>query len=284
MAKSVSRREFAALALACCVPSSLAASKREPEEVILGLQSYSLRDRPLAQAVEAMVKLGVRYCELGNNHMEPAGVSRDELRRWRLSVPLSEFTAVRKVFDEAGILITGYSYPFRSDYTEDEVRRGFEMARALGVGVITSSANVSMTPRMDRYAVEFGVRVGLHNHSNRTRDEVAAPEDFMAGMAGRSRFIGINLDTGHFSAANFDPLGFLKQNHGRIFSVHLKDRKKDQGPKTPFGEGDTPLIEVLRLLKRKRWNIPAMIEYEYKAPDTLAEVRRCLDYCRKALA
>lgn len=284
MGNGVSRRELVSVAFGLSVAAGRSAPKREPEGVLLGVQSYSFRDRTLARAIEAMKRLGVHYCELGNNHMEPAGVSREDLRKWRVSVPLSKFTAARNAFDRAGIQLTGYSYPFRSDFVEDELRRGFEMARALGVDVITSSANVSMTPRIDRYAVEFGIRVGLHNHSNRTPDEFATPQDFEAGIAGRSKFIGINLDTGHFSAAGFDPVGFLRQHHGGTFSVHLKDRKKDLGPKTPFGEGDTPLVEVLRLMKRNRWSIPAMIEYEYKGADTTAEVGRCLDYCRKALA
>jgi len=65
--------------------------------------------------------------------------------------------------------------------------------------------------------------------------------------------------------------------------VHLKDRKKNQGANMPFGEGDTPLKEVLLLLRKKKYAIPACIEYEYKGADTMVEVRRCFDYCKKAL-
>jgi sugar phosphate isomerase/epimerase len=52
----------------------------------------------------------------------------------------------------------------------------------------------------------------------------------------------------------------------------------------PFGEGDTPIKEVLQLLKTKKYRIPANIEYEYKGGDTVAEVRKCYEYCRQALA
>jgi L-ribulose-5-phosphate 3-epimerase UlaE len=77
---------------------------------------------------------------------------------------------------------------------------------------------------------------------------------------------------------------FLAKNHKKILTLHLKDRKKNQGPNMPFGEGDTPIREVLQLLKRERWNIPALIEYEYKGGDTVEEVRKARDYCRHALA
>jgi hypothetical protein len=41
---------------------------------------------------------------------------------------------------------------------------------------------------------------------------------------------------------------------------------------------------VLQLLKQKKYDIPANIEYEYKGEDTVAEVRKCFEYCRAALA
>jgi sugar phosphate isomerase/epimerase len=124
----------------------------------------------------------------------------------------------------------------------------------------------------------------MHNHSNIKPDEFARPEDFAAAMEGMSDYIAINLDIGHFTAANFDPVAYLNGHHKDILTLHIKDRKKDQGPNVPFGEGDTPIKEVLQTLKTKKYKIPAMIEYEYKGTDTIAEMKKCLDYCKEALA
>jgi sugar phosphate isomerase/epimerase len=74
---------------------------------------------------------------------------------------------------------------------------------------------------------------------------------------GYSKYNGINLDIGHFTAANYDPVPFLKQHHARITNLHLKDRKKDHGPNVPWGTGDTPLKEVLLVLKKEKYAIPA---------------------------
>jgi hypothetical protein len=53
----------------------------------------------------------------------------------------------------------------------------------------------------------------------------------------------------------------------------------------PWGEGETPLKQVLSLLKQKRYPIYAVIEYEYPGKGTpVEEVRRCMEFIRAALA
>ncbi len=258
--------------------------------VRIGTQSYSFRSQPLEQAIESMRTIGLSFCELWQGHIEtperikaPAdGDRREALRQWRLSVPLNVFSDIRTKFDAAGVTLTAYNLSFQRDFTDAEIRRGFEMAKALGVDVITASAHLSVIPRVDPIAQEFKMRVGVHNHSNITKDEFATPDDFAAAMKG-TRNIAINLDIGHFTAANFNAVEYLDAHHMNIVSLHIKDRKRDQGANVPFGEGDTPITAVLQRLRDRKWDIPAQIEYEYKGADTNTEVQRCLDYCRKAL-
>ena len=126
--------------------------------------------------------------------------------------------------------------------------------------------------------------VAMHGHSNLTDpNEFAKPESFEKALA-MSKYFAVNLDIGHFFAAGFDPIPYIEKNHARISNLHIKDRKKDNGPNTPWGQGDTPIKPVLQLLKLKKWNIPANIEYEYRGEDAIAEVKKCLQFCKDALA
>jgi sugar phosphate isomerase/epimerase len=250
--------------------------------VPLGAQSYSFRDRSLDGLIEGMRKVGLSNCELWQGHVEPDGISRHDLRRWRETVSLDDFGKIKDKFHRGGITITAYNLSFKDDFSDAEIERGFDMAKTLGTNVITASANTAVVARVAPIAARRQMPVAMHNHSDIKPNEFATPEDFTTAMKA-GPFIAVNLDIGHFTAANFDAVPFLTEHHDRILSLHIKDRKRNDGPNVPFGEGDTPIGPVLRLLRDRKWSIPANVEYEYKGGDTVEEVRRCLEYCRRQL-
>jgi len=214
--------------------------------------------------------------------------AREDLRQWRLTVSMDHFKSVRKKFDDAGLNIHAYNYSFNEDFTDDEIDRGFDMAKALGVNIITASATIKAAAKVAPFADKHKTIVAMHGHSN-TRDpnQFATPESFAKAME-MSKYFWVNLDIGHFFAAGYDPIPYLEEHHARITNLHLKDRKKSEngveGANTPWGEGDTPIKQALLLLKQKKYPIPAYIEYEYKGDDPVAEVKRCFQYCKDALA
>ena len=254
--------------------------------VQIGAQSYSFRDRGLDACIKAYQDIGIGECELWQAHVEPQHLSREEMRRWRLTVPLSHFRAVRRKFDDARVLLYAYNYSFQKDFTDAEFVRGFEMARAMGVRYITASSHLSLVHKVDALAQKYRIVVGFHNHSNISNpDDFSNAASFERGLRGTSRWVGVNLDIGHFVAANSDPVAFLRQWHGRIVTLHLKDRKRNNGADLPWGEGDTPIIGVLRLVRDHHWKFPGNIEYEYNRPGsgTVAEMRKCLADCKRIL-
>ena len=283
-----SRRGFCKIALAA-VPAGAVWARINSvvRGVQIGVQSYSFRDRPLDGAIQAMVEVGLGDCELfAPGHVEPSGLSREELRKWRETVSLDHFHGIRKKFDDAGIALAAYNYSFRDDFSDIEVDRGFDMAKALGVNTITASSTITCSKRLVPFAEKHQMTVAFHGHSDTKHpNEFSKPESFTEALAMTNRF-AVNLDIGHFTAANYDPVAYIKEHHARITNLHLKDKKKDHGENMPWGEGDTPIKEVLLLLKKEKYPIPANIEYEYGKPgmDVVTEMSKCVQYCKDALA
>ncbi|MGH9432003.1 MAG: sugar phosphate isomerase/epimerase family protein [Terriglobia bacterium] len=254
--------------------------------VEIGAQSYSFRDRPLGMAIDAMRSIGLGECELWQGHVEPQHIPPEQLTFWRETVSLSDFHRVHEQFDRAGIKLYAYNYSFDKDMNGAEFDRGFQMAKALGVRYITASSYISLVPKIQEYARKYKIVVAMHGHDNTDDpDEFSTAATFEKALAMSRHYIAVNLDIGHFVAAGGDPVAFIKKHHDRIVTLHIKDRKKNHGPNMPLGQGDTPIIPVLHLLRDNQWKIPANIEYEYGKPgmDTVAEVKKCYEYCRKAL-
>ena len=309
------RREFGKMTLAG-LPLSLALGPIDPrvEGVRIGVQSYSFRTLPLDAAIKAMSDIGIGECELYSGHVEPrpsfspgrprpkaagpplvtdepvkavarqATKGHEELRNWRLTVPMDHFKAIRRKFDDAGIHLHAYNYSFNDGFSDEEIDRGFEMARALGVNIITASSTLSAAKRVAPFADKHNMIVAMHGHDNvRDPNQFAKPESFAQAMA-LSKNFWVNLDIGHFFAAGYDPVAYIEEHHDRISNLHIKDRKKNHGPNTPWGDGETPIKQVLQLLKGKKYDIPADIEFEYRGADPVIEVGKCFQYCKDALA
>lgn len=214
--------------------------------------------------------------------------ARAAQRKWRLAATPATFKPVVKAWKDAGIDLRLLTYNMTNTegpnrMPDDEIEYGFMMAKALGVKAITTSTQVSMAKRLAPFANRHKIPVGFHGHDQTANpDEVSTEATFEAVMA-ESPYIWANLDIGHYTAANGDAVAFINKHHARITNLHLKDRKKDHGPNMPFGQGETPIKEVLRLLKKTKWDIPANIEFEYQG-DPLVEIPKCIEYCKQALA
>ena len=278
----VTRRDLAKLLAAAPVSAAFARINSKIDGVMIGAQTYSFRDRDLDGCIAAMKEIGLGYAELWQGHIEPHDAQ--EAKVWRQKPPMDEIKLARKKFDDAGITIYALNYSFRDNFSNQEIENGFVIAKALGTDRITASANVDVAPRIEPFAEKYKTYVGMHNHDSMRPNEFSTPEDFAKAMQA-GKYIKINLDIGHFTAANFDPVAYLEEHHAEILTIHVKDRKKNHGPNMPFGQGETKIKEVLQVLKTKKYPIPAMIEYEYGKPgmDTVAEVRKSFEFMKQAL-
>jgi sugar phosphate isomerase/epimerase len=207
------------------------------------------------------------------------------LRTWRTSVPMSKFVAARQKYADAGVTIYAYRFTLTLDQPDAEYDYAFNAAKALGATQITMEKpdDPALSKRIGEAAARHRVNVGYHMH---TAASMTAWDDVMA----QSPRNGLQLDIGHYVAGTgLSPVPLIEKHHDRIFSMHLKDRKKvchDGSENMPWGEGDTPIKDVLQCLKKNKWAIPVGIEFEYNVPAGStwdAEIAKCVQYGKAAL-
>jgi sugar phosphate isomerase/epimerase len=280
----ISRRTFGKFALASL---PLAAARPKIDSTVhgvrIGVSGYSFQSLPLNGAIEAMKSVGLGATEVWFRHIEPKA-SREELREWRLSVPLDQFRSIGKLYDDAGIEKIAFTHDMKDDFTDAELERPFEMAKALGAPRIATSTTLTVARRLVPLMEKHRMEVAFHGHIN-TADpnEFAGPDSFRTTLA-MSPWARINLDIGQFMGAGFDAVPFIEEQHARIPVLHIRDGIRGQRGKVPWGRGDVPIREVLQLLKREKYPIVADIEYDYGgAADRWNEVKKCFDYCKSAL-
>ena len=211
--------------------------------------------------------------------------TREELRQWRINLPLDRFREVRKKFDDAGLNLFSYVYTIDDDMTDPEIDAVFRQMQALKVGLFcTNQTRATMAARMAPIAAKYKIKPAWHPHDNIDSPVEVATADSLEKLLAMSKDFVINLDIGHFTAGNNDAVAFLKKHHDRISHLHIKDRKKNHGPNVQLGEGDTPIKECLALIRDNKWPIYAIIEREYRGPGTpVEETKWQMEYMKKAL-
>jgi sugar phosphate isomerase/epimerase len=266
--------------------------------VQFGLQPFCYHDLPMTPEnrgtlINRLVQNGMGMVELHATWVEPrfnepgtsAAEAREKLRAWRVSAPPDHYRTVRDEFDKAGITIFSYYINPDDSFTDAEVDATFDGGKLLGARGCVGSFGLRMARRLAPFPGRHGMFLGLHNHANLSDPDAFNTEaSFEKGLAYSPDFRA-TLDVRHFTAANGDCLRFIARHHDRMASFHLGDRRRNNGRSTPFGEGDAPIIEILRMVRDNRWPIVALLEFEHGTLRTeVEEVQLMFDYCKRALA
>ena len=318
-----SRRAFltqtAVLGIGMFLPKHMLAMGPKPNSKFAGVQmgviTYSFRSMPgnIDQLIEYCTTLGINAIELmgepaeayagspvpfgggpgrgDNNTPKLSMQERNKLaKEWRESVSMDKFVELRKKLSKAGISVYAYKPNALNETSSDgEIEYAMKAAKALGATSVTVEipAKVTHSKRLGDFATKHKVYVGYHAHTQAT--DTAWDE-----ALSQSPYNSMNLDCGHYIAAGGNNtkeslLALIEAKHDRITSLHLKDRKNktNGGANMPWGEGDTPIKEILTLLKNKKYKIPVSIELEYNIPagsDAVKEVGKCLAYAKNMLS
>lgn len=203
-----------------------------------------------------------------------------ELRAWRLALPMSKAKELRAKFEAAGVDIGIVKFDGIADLDDAELDYAFTLAKALGARGISGELSMAAAKRLGVAADRNQLFVAHHAHL------AGSPAIYEEAMS-YGKYAGMNLDIGHFIAGNYgSPIPFIQKHHARITHLHVKDRLKDGGPNVAFGHGDTPVKEILQLIRDNRWPIQAIIEFEIPLPptqDRTPEILKCLEYCKSCL-
>lgn len=211
---------------------------------------------------------------------------KSELREWRkTNGTIEAYTRLRKKFNDAGVNI--HIYKWTAGSTEEELDYSFKVAKALGAIGITTEINEQNARLLGPAAKKNGMYAILHNHG-----QYAEPGFDVDKLLSYSSANMLNFDVGHyFGSTGLNPADFIRKYHTRIASIHLKDKTGPDNATAKnanqvWGQGETPLAEVLHLIRDQKLPIYCDIELEYPVTPwstSVKEVRTCKEFCRQIL-
>ena len=322
--QSFSRRQFiataATAAAATIIPFnySFAGGIKKPNSKVngvqLGITTYSYRavSHSLDEVLEYVLKAGVNALEMRSVLEEGLGIPagpprprsgenltdkekaarakaadsvREEQRKWRLSLPMQKYADLRKRYNDAGVDIHIAKFA-PSSWSDAEIDYAFNATKALGAYGITDEASEAACKRMGKFAEKHNSLAIYHTHG-----QFGEPGFDIDSLLAYSPANRLNLDVGHyFGATGKHPNDVIIKYHDRIPMIHMKDKTGPNHPtpnaNKPFGQGETPIADVLHLLKKEKWPIDVFVELEYNIPadsDPVKEVIKCIDYLRNIL-
>ena len=283
------------LAVVCAIFCMQFSVAQKPDSNFGGVQigaiTYTYRSMP-DQSLEAnlnyIVQSGISSVELMGNVVEQyAGAphNRDEVAQWRKTVSMDKFKEVEKMFRDRGVSI----HILRlgdARWSDEEIDYAFNACKAVGAKGICMEISDEAAQRMAPFADKHNLYVILHNHGQPGDPNFSFDRALAFGPK-----LMLNFDAGHyFGATGQNPCDLIRRLKDRIFSLHIKDKTgpyaNPKDANQPFGQGQTPVREILQLIQKEKWPIYCDIELEYEIPegsDAVKETIKCVEFCRRAL-
>ena len=210
---------------------------------------------------------------------------KEAQKKWRLSLPMQKYADIRKMYNDAGVDIHIAKFT-PSGWSDEEIDYAYNAAKALGAYGITDEFTEQAAQRLGKFAEKHNSLAIYHTHG-----QFGQPGFDFEKYLSYSKANRLNLDIGHyFGSTGLHPGTLIEKYHHLIPSIHVKDKT---GPKNAepnanrqFGKGETPIADVLLLLKKEKWPINVDLELEYEIPkdsDPVKEVTKCIEYMRNIL-
>jgi inosose dehydratase len=273
----LSRRDFLkagaiAAAAVCTVPLAARAADQAGDPYRgfkMGIQSYTLRDFKVNEALEISKELGLHYWESFPGHIKAA------------SVP-SYIAEEKAMLAGSGVKLVAFGVV---DFNENEskAREIFDFAKAMGIESISANPdkNEPTFKLLDKLVEEYAVNIAIQNHGPGAKyDKI---DDVVNAVKDHHPRIGACVDTGHYLRSNENPVDALERLKDRVFGVHMKDVKDAKTFKI-LGEGDLDVLGCLKVLDKIKYKYCLALEYEENPKNPVPDIQICLANMRKAMA
>lgn len=237
----------------------------------LGVQAWSFNRFTFFEAVDKVRQLGLGWIQaypgqrvsLEINAQMNADLSPDIRRQ------------IKDKLTEANVSMIAFGV-VDIPSAEAGARRLFTFAQEMGVRVIVSEPPVERLAMIDTLCQEFKIKLAIHNHPKPTH--YWDPQIVQAAMEGRSAWIGVCADVGHWVRSELDPVACLKLFEGRIHDVHIKEIDVDKGHDVVWGTGQNRIKGILEELHRQGYQGPFAAEYEHSWDNNVPLIRQSVAY------
>jgi sugar phosphate isomerase/epimerase len=247
----------------------LAPSK--PEQLKLGVASYSLREFPLDRALEMAKALGVKYMTFKDVH-----IPRTD--------PPETTKALRAKIEAAGFTIMGGG-TITLPNDPAQIRKDFQYAKNAGFPLIFVSPEPAALDTIEQMAKEFDIKVAIHNHG--PEDKLwPRPQDAYAAVKSRDKRLGLCIDVGHTLRTGTDPIQACRECRDRLYDMHVKDLEVagDKESQVDVSRGVIDFPALFRTLIDIGYQGQVGLEYEINAKDPLPGMIESIAYMRGVLA
>jgi inosose dehydratase len=236
----------------------------------VGVASYSLREFPLAQALQDIRRLGVHYLSLKEVHLPLT--STPEQRR-----------QVRQQAEDLGLSITSCGVIYLKD-DEAQMHQAFDYVRDLGASIAVVGVSRDLLPLLDKVIRDYELKVAIHNHG--PNDKLfPSPLQVYDAVKRLDRRIGLCMDIGHTFRMHEDLVTDVKKTRDRLYSMHFKDLESAEvdAKGVPLGTGVLPIVSLLRELLHVGYVGELQLEYEIEPKNPLLGMAESLGYIRGVL-
>ncbi len=248
-----------------------------PDDIKLGVATYSFREFQRDLCIKLVKQLGVQYVDVKEFHLPQTD-------------PPAQLEAGRKAFDKAGLKVIGGGNVTLAEPDAAGLRKHFEYAKTVGFPMMICAPRHENLGAIEKLAIEFNMKMAIHNHGPEDKN-FPTPQSVLDAVKGMDARMGLCMDIGHSCRAGADPVEWIDKAGARLFEIHMKDLKDLSGPKDqpgfsqcPVGDGAIPIAGIFKHLKKIGYQGVCSLEYEIDGDDPMPGMQKSFSYMRGVLA